>query len=483
MFKSWCYENKLTGKRKDTSLSHVLMDGGVLSVPFDKLDEFYEQYITSVKRGETLFIVEQKTDLYNFFVDIDFKSDTPLNIDEIRDICKIICVKVKSHGGKDCLICVAHPKKVDNKVKTGIHLNWPGFVVNQKSALALRDHILVALYTVRENTDWDSFIDSAVYGDLKRGSKGSGFRMPFSYKKAKHDKCVGKGCEECNGEGRITQKSYYLPLFIYKYGPLNAILPIEQTPTVDIMKMATVRSNATEFCEVESPSIKNVKEESFFSTNEIKDEVNDVDIITEVENFIQNNLEGQHTAIVKTIYKHKNQFFVSTTSQYCENLGKRHGSNHVWFYISGDIIAQKCFCRCETLAGRKSGFCKDFIGRSSLLTNKLKKMLYPENVKCPDLKINKPTKIEDTIDYKPELENFIRKNVPGQDNLKIIKITKNKNSSMVFTNSVYCGIIKSDHEKCINYRVNGNILSQVCPCKKKINIKLSPRMFSLLKKK
>lgn len=481
MFKRWCYENRLTGKRKDTSLSHVLMDGGVLSVPFDKLNEFYEQYVAAVKRGEKMFVVEQKTDLYNFFVDIDFKSDSALEINEIRDICKIICVKVKSHNGRDCLISVAHPKKVGDKVKTGIHLNWPGLVVNQKSALALRDHILVALYTAKGNVDWDTIIDSAVYGDLQRGSKGSGFRMPFSYKKAKHDKCSAKGCEECNGEGRITQTSYYLPLFMYKYGPLNAMLSIDQTPTVDIMKMATVRTNATEFYEVNSPT-KAVKEGSF-SSSEIKDEVNDDSIISEVENFIQNNMEGQQAAIVKNIYKHKNQFFVSTTSQYCENLGKKHGSNHVWFYISGDIIAQKCFCRCETLGGRKSGFCKDFMGKRSVLTSKLKKMLYPENVKCPDVKVNKKEEKEDTFDYKPELEIFIRKNVPGQNNLKIIKITKNKNSFTIFTNSLYCDVAKSNHEKYVSYKVNGSVLCQDCPCKKKINIKLSPKIFNLLKKK
>jgi divalent metal cation (Fe/Co/Zn/Cd) transporter len=128
MFKRWCAQQKFNNA---TNLSHVLMDGGVLSVPFDKLNDFHEKYIEAVKSGEKLFVVEQKSDNYNFFVDIDYKDTRPLTIEEIQDICKIICDKVKRHGGKDCLISVSPTKKVGEYTKTGVHLNWPGFVLNQ----------------------------------------------------------------------------------------------------------------------------------------------------------------------------------------------------------------------------------------------------------------------------------------------------------------------------------------------------------------
>jgi len=142
MFKSWCASQQFTHA---TNLSHVLMDGGVLSVPFDKLNDFHERYVEAVKRGEKLYVVEQKTPLYNFFVDIDYKDTEALDLDEIKDICKVICDKVKRHGGKDCLISISPPKKCGELIKTGVHLNWHNFVVDQVSALALRDHILVAL--------------------------------------------------------------------------------------------------------------------------------------------------------------------------------------------------------------------------------------------------------------------------------------------------------------------------------------------------
>ena len=100
------------------------MDGGVLSVPFDKLNEFHEKYIQAIKAGEELFVVEQKSPIYNFFVDIDYKDEKALTMNEIQDICKIICDKVKRHGGKECLICVSPPKTAGEYIKTGIHLNW-----------------------------------------------------------------------------------------------------------------------------------------------------------------------------------------------------------------------------------------------------------------------------------------------------------------------------------------------------------------------
>ncbi len=52
MFNKWYANNA-------TNLSHVLMDGGKLSVPFDRLNDFYEKYIEAISSNEKLFVVEQ----------------------------------------------------------------------------------------------------------------------------------------------------------------------------------------------------------------------------------------------------------------------------------------------------------------------------------------------------------------------------------------------------------------------------------------
>jgi hypothetical protein len=464
MFKKWCNHNNFNNA---TNLSHVLMDGGVLSVPFDKLNEFYEKYIEAVKKGEKLYVVEQKTEMYNFFVDIDYKDERALTIEEIQDICKIICDKVKRHGGKECLVSVSPPKKAGELTKTGVHLNWPGYVVDQASALALREHILVALSKAKGSVDWNEIVDSSVYGNIRRKSKGSGFRMPWSHKMAKHHECGGQGCEGCSGLGKVVQVAY-LPVFIYKHGPLSTLLKIDQQPNVDILKMSAIRTNEPQHITVEPPS--KVIKEGTFTDAQTKDEVQNEELKGLIEDFIQDNMEGQRTSVVTKLFKHKETYLVSTNSKYCENLKRPHSSNHVWFHISGFVIAQKCFCRCETVRGRRDGFCKDFYGRKHQLPSKIVERLYPkkeELKKCPEIKKFEEKPRLKQSDVTPDLENYLHKCMKCPETTKIVSISKERNDFIVLTTSSYCEIIKNDHSDAeMSYLIKGSKICQKCPvCK------------------
>lgn len=469
MFRRWCAEQNFIKKSNSISnVSHVLMDGGSLSVPFDRLNDFHEKYIELVKKGENLFVVEQKSQNYNFFIDIDYKGEKSLTIEEIRDICKIICDKVKRHGGKTCLISVSPPKKAGDIIKTGIHLNWPDFVVNQASALALREHILIVLSNAKGSHNWNEIIDSSVYGNLTRRTKGSGLRMPWSYKLAKHVECGGKGCDSCNNTGKNIQVAY-LPLFLYSAGPLSNLMRIGQDPSLDVLKMSSVRTDSEEYVTVEPPSTT-IKEGSF-SHEQTKDEVEDEELRGMIERFVRENLEGQSDAYITKLFKHKNTYLVSTNSKYCENLKRSHGSNHVWFIVSGREILQKCFCRCETLRDRRDGFCKDFCGRRHLLTNDIIEKLYPKKddiKKCPQIKkIEEKPEVKQS-DVKPHLESFIQKNMKNGQGIHVVEISKNKTEFIVLTTGRYCERIKGQHDGDVtmSYIINKCLISQKCPiCK------------------
>jgi hypothetical protein len=484
MFKSWCAAQKINGA---TNLSHVLMDGGVLSVPFDKLNDFYDKYIEAISSGEKLFIVEQKTSVYNFFIDIDYKDQESLSIDEIKDICKIICDKVKRHGGKKCLISVSPPKKCGSLTKTGVHLNWPGFVVDQASAIALREHILVALSKAKSSIDWNDIVDAAVYGDLHRKTKGSGFRMPWSHKKAKHEACNGEGCSQCE-KGKVNQLAY-LPVFMYTPEPLSTIIRVDPKPDVELLKMSAVRTDAPQNAFIQPPSAP--VREGGFTEDETKDEVQDEQLKSDIEAFIRKNLEGQSDAYITKLFKHKNVFLLATNSNYCENLKRKHNSNHVWFIISGKVILQKCFCKCETLRGRRDGFCKDFCGRRHELPKQVIDRLYPkkeELQKCPEIKksVEKPQFKQ--AEVKPLVESFIQKFMDGQANTSVVTIRRNKASHVALTDSSYCESIKGDHpESVMSYIIKGNKITQQCPlCKGKKNkarthVLVDSRLIKLLK--
>ena len=445
------------------------MDGGVLSVPFDKLNDFHEKYIQAVKTGEELFVVEQKSQIYNFFVDIDYKDEKALTMNEIQDICKIICDKVKRHGGKECLICVSPPKTAGEYIKTGIHLNWYGFPVNQESALALREHILVALSKAKGSIDWNEIIDSSVYGSVQRKTKGSGLRMPWSHKMAKHMVCGGEGCEGCGGKGKIVQVAY-LPVFIYKCGPLSTLLKISHNPDLEILKMSSVRTNSTEYNTIEPPS--SVIKEGSFTSAQTKDELEDDELRGLIENFVQKNMEGQSGATITKLFKHKDTYLVSTNSKYCENLKRSHSSNHVWFYISGSIVAQKCFCRCETIRGRRDGFCKDFYGRKHTLTPKIIEKLYPKKEdikKCPEIKKFEEKPQIKQSDVKPHLESYMQKCMDCPKDTRVVKITRQKSDFIVLTTSNYCEAIKSSHEgSAMSYIIKNGTITQKCSICKKV---------------
>jgi hypothetical protein len=466
MFKRWCAQQNFNNA---TNLSHVLMDGGVLSVPFDKLNDFHEKYIQAVKTGEELFVVEQKSQIYNFFVDIDYKDEKALTMNEIQDICKIICDKVKRHGGKECLICVSPPKTAGEYIKTGIHLNWYGFPVNQESALALREHILVALSKAKGSIDWNEIIDSSVYGSVQRKTKGSGLRMPWSHKMAKHMVCGGEGCEGCSGKGKIVQVAY-LPVFIYKCGPLSTLLKISHNPDLEILKMSSVRTNSTEYNTIEPPS--SVIKEGSFTSAQTKDELEDDELRGLIENFVQKNMEGQSGATITKLFKHKDTYLVSTNSKYCENLKRSHSSNHVWFYISGSIVAQKCFCRCETIRGRRDGFCKDFYGRKHTLTPKIIEKLYPKKEdikKCPEIKKFEEKPQIKQSDVKPHLESYMQKCMDCPKDTRVVKITRQKSDFIVLTTSNYCEAIKSSHEgSAMSYIIKNGTITQKCSICKKV---------------
>lgn len=430
MFRQWCQQNGFMHAR---ALSHVLMDGGVLSVPSEKaVHEMYEKMCESVLAGEEVFVVEQKTSpTYNFFMDLDYKAEKALTVEEIQAYAGTIVKKLARYGAKDCLVCVAPPKEVGGGLtKTGIHLNFPDFVVNQESALALREHALVALYTEYGGVvDWNTVVDVAVYGSLGR-TKGSGFRMPWSSKREKHLTCGGAGCAGCIN-GRVSQMPY-LPLFIYKMGPVfHMVNKVDPTPSVDILWKATVRTSREDFVKVESPTP--LDRENAFGGLVVKDEVESSEAVQGLERFVQAHLPGQGNATILKVFRLKKTIIATTNSKYCENLGRGHGSNHVYFMCIGDVVYQRCHCTCETLAGRKDGFCKDFSGEHHRMPETLVKLLYeneerPASPKPPTLGGGSSEAAAPAVDesLKTDVQDFIRKRFKDHEKTCVMKITSNK---------------------------------------------------------
>lgn len=341
--------------------THVLMDGGTLHVTPARMKEFNEQYCHSIRNGIQLFVVEQKTPCYKLFVDIDYVDDEPLTYENIKSIIHIICDKASTFM-KDidntCIISVAKPKPKNDQIKTGVHLNWPGCIVNQEIALNMRDQLIFHLSKIYSAKNWGKIIDQAVFGNMSTGSQGSGFRLPWSHKKAKD-----------------TTEGPYIPFFVYKDGNVSDIT--NEPITVERLEQVTIRTHHAEpNMSVEPVQIFKLKH----APKQMGRETENPEASAHLETFVRKYMTGQSDSRITKLYKDKNTYAIQTTSRYCENLGREHSSNHVWFLVNkkSGSICQKCFCTCETTKGRKYKMCKDFSGREHLLPKTIMYMLYPE---------------------------------------------------------------------------------------------------------
>ena len=266
--------------------THVLMSGGILLVPPEETREFYREYISVVNSGTKMYVVEQKTELFKFFVDLDYKSPEKLKDEDLVQFCSIIHQALGTSS--PCIIARARPRAIaDGLVKSGVHIHWPGLVVTRTQALHLRSKIVLSLASDFA-FDWDNIIDASVYG-------GSGLRMLWSHKKPTGDP--------------------YTP-----WRSLDGDREFPKTPDAETLELFAVRTE-----EREAP----------------RESLHD---ISHLEEFIQKYLEGQARAKVKKVQRHEHEgWYVQTDSKFCERIHKEHRSNHVWFQIGVRRISQRCF--------------------------------------------------------------------------------------------------------------------------------------------
>ena len=261
--------------------THVLMDGGILFVPPEETMDFYRECISLINSGTKLYIVEQKTDNFKFFVDLDYKAQEKLKDEDLLQFCSIIHEAV---GVGRCLIARAKPRPVKEGIKSGVHIHWPDLVVNRIQALNLRTKIITSL----GDGPWDTIVDASVYG-------GSGLRMLWSHKKPTGDPYVP--WRQLNG-----------PEF-------------PKEPSVETLALFAVRTDE---------QLVMTREEMLGDTRPL-------------EEYIQRYLMGQRRSKVKKVQRHDHDgWFVQTDSKFCERIKTEHKSNHVWFSIRSGRISQRC---------------------------------------------------------------------------------------------------------------------------------------------
>jgi hypothetical protein len=269
-------------------VTHLLFDGGTLTVKPEESDTFIETYVRRLQEGKQLHIIEKRTPLFKFYLDIDYLNNGDM-VPMFIDIFKLV-VKIVNKG--ECLIAKASERFIEGKgTKYGYHLIWPRYIVNKQTAEACRQRILNEF-----GNEWLSIFDSF----------SSGLRMLWSHK---------------NESGSTVYEPYGVLTVDGVFTEFE-----DKTPSVYFLKLFSIQS---------------LEEDTSESDKSITLDQNTLEM------FIERHFKGHTRLKITKMEKCKSDngdLWVACSSKYCENIKREHKSNHVYFIISkSDLsIHQRC---------------------------------------------------------------------------------------------------------------------------------------------
>ena len=384
----WLRDHDLFIKKDDPRpVTHLCMDGGKFTIPMDLQDSFNEQYRRGIAKGEKYFICEVPTNVSRMYVDMDFITALAQNIDlsteqagvirrqresemtgNIPEYVKTIKdVVAEYYGDRSIIVCTADvtttEKNKKEYIKHGIHLIWPNLYVDQPTAIKLAKLFIVKLrkkFGERpEENLWADVIDTGVYGKSLTTLRMVGSRKMGRGKKGKFE-----------DQGRP-----YVPEFMLgKNGTIRNV-------TMDIMGQTFLRV-------FEAPSepkkdIMDVIVSTVPPKGSLKEaktlELKESDpVIYEIERFINDLGVGSwDSASVRGVKKSKNFYTVKVEgTMYCMNKDDEHKSCGIYFVITDTGLRQKCYCPCDTTAGRQFGVCSNYTSTAFPLPGPLKTKLF-----------------------------------------------------------------------------------------------------------
>ena len=465
MLKNWI---KLTGQNKqedeNIKVSHLLLDGGKLYVKEENNEAFIRKYSEAIINGEKQYVVECKKEYFKLFFDLDFMINSSniekknkinedlnkevINYEESKECNEIFDLYLKNINetieqiyGKDkiCIVTTADIKKITkivkndeepNKVesdiyfKKGFHLHYPNIIVNTETALKLRKNCIYNINYIIKTVYGNSFkclkntvtdiIDEKVF-------KGSGLRMTGSRKgQITSTEFIDEGRPYELKDVIINGISNKKQILNFKNNYTQLVL---ETSIVSFEKTMTKQENNIEKLNYDDCELS-PDESECNSGGWSKLDKSSVEYRTIID-FFRNTIMGYSENDIKRIYVSDNQkiYLLNSRSRYCQNIGRNHNSEHIYFLLSKDGMVQKCFCRCNTMDGRKDGYCKDYSSNKIPCSAHLNKKLgFKTNKNEVNYKIDTSGSVNSLID---SLRSDFQVFFTNQKDLKI-KQTKSK---------------------------------------------------------
>jgi hypothetical protein len=359
--------NKFIKKDSDKVPTHLLLNGGCidLSEDFDKFMELYPKHV----RDNKLYIIEKKTPVFNFFLDLDFIDQQIVDIREITTIIQQV-INFFYEQNFHCIVCTCENKNINKQsnvyIKQGFHLHWPKLKVNISTAKQIRISIVTKLQTIygkREScyNSWNDIVDECVLDK-------NGLRMCYSSKGHFADgKFVSEGrpyspAFVVSGAGGENIEEYNLLMKSIEYTVRECSIRTND-PITPVKNIPIGLTEECEECEETNSDRRKLSSKS--------------QEYQEIIRFFKCHVKDYTSDDIKGIFNYSDGklYIIQTRSQYCQNIGKEHNSCGVYFKLTSFGLCQKCFCKCDTMSGRKYGYCKDFSSSLIPCSDHLKRLL------------------------------------------------------------------------------------------------------------
>jgi hypothetical protein len=386
-------------REKETHVSLLGWPYGRLLIPDNKHGSWLMEYAKELKRGvHSLFFAEHKTPVFRMHFDLDFCEPSPVNLDYLEKIARhanMVFRQFYPELGEDAkewkvILLTAPPKRVEKDgvhlVKSGCHMIWPSFHVDQGIALQLRLNLLAHITRTwpprPEGTNsYEDIIDETVL-------KANGLRMYGSDKASKCKECRGtrKKCERCHGQGLIIEnRAYTLTQVLTPGGEtdtdtlstlrddlfacvnLTSTRVSNKTPTPGfIVPSHAISNDAVKKARSKVHSGKRAVAGGGPPGSEAIDR--SCPIFAQLEGYIRTRLSNQFKWVgidLKHVFllRSKGIYICKVDgpgSLYCEHVGRAHGSSTIYFEVDRHGISQRCFSpkitdgvSCKTYRGKK----------------------------------------------------------------------------------------------------------------------------------
>ena len=324
--------------------THLLLDGGKARVPDESAGAFLNAYAIAVVRGPPPSLVELRTPVFRLFLDLDVRValDAELRFDDVMRVLQKRAAAFFAVDLPRAVVCDTPPtQQEDGSTKAGRHVVWTNVWASASTALAYRAAVVEDLEAALPDAcvkSWAQVVDACVF-------TSNGLRMPFSAK------------------GRAGS-GVYLPAAVWE-GEEPVEAAVDEVRGVTAVRRWVRELSLRAFGVDETAVREGVHVPEAAAGEGLCGVSRSVLEYAGALSRLEASLPAEYRDSRFTgVIQGEACYLLRSSSRYCGNAGRPHNTCNIYFVLTLRGIRQGCYCRCDTVEGRRYGQCRDYRGET-----------------------------------------------------------------------------------------------------------------------